>query len=101
MHTEYIGWKAYIREHIAPPYPGIDHIIKRQKEAGFSYYRLFYRRAYHAKELAGKKATFHCKLHEIRVKVPYELDDVFAKEVGGCETLEEMREPFEHCIDNN
>ena len=34
MHEEYIGWKAYIREHIAPPYPGIDRIIKRQREAG-------------------------------------------------------------------
>ena len=38
---------------------------------------------YHADELAGKKATFKCTIHEIRVKVPYELDDAFAKEVGG------------------
>lgn len=45
---------------------------------------------YHAPELAGKDAEFCCKLHEIRVKTPYELDDVFAKEVGGCDTLEEM-----------
>lgn len=47
---------------------------------------------YHAKELAGKNAEFRCKLHEIRVKTPYELDDVFAKEVGGCDTLEQMQE---------
>jgi len=47
---------------------------------------------YHAPELAGKEATFLCKIHEIRVKSTYELDDVFAKEVGECETLEEMRE---------
>ena len=47
--------------------------------------------AYHAENLAGKEAEFQCKLHAIRVKTPYELDDVFAKEVGGCETLEEMR----------
>ena len=47
---------------------------------------------YHAKELAGKDAEFRCKLHEIRVKTPYELDDVFAKEVGGCDTLEQMQE---------
>ena len=46
---------------------------------------------YHAKELAGKEAQFHCQIHEIRVKTPYDLDDVFAKEVGGCDTLEEMR----------
>ena len=47
---------------------------------------------YHAPELAGKEATFVCKIHEIRVKSTYELDDVFAKEVGECETLDEMRE---------
>ena len=46
---------------------------------------------YHAEELAGKEAQFKCRLHSIRVKTPYELDDVFAKEVGGCETLAEMR----------
>ena len=46
---------------------------------------------YHAKELAGKDAQFQCVIHEIRVKTPYELDDTFAKEVGGCDTLEEMR----------
>ena len=47
---------------------------------------------YHAPELAGKKAEFHCTIHEIRVKTQYELDDVFAQEVGGCYTFEEMRE---------
>ena len=47
---------------------------------------------YHAPELAGKEAEFRCVVHEIRVKSAYELDDVFAKEVGNCETLDEMRE---------
>ena len=47
--------------------------------------------AYHAAELAGKAAEFRCKIHEIRVKTAYELDDVFAKEVGSCETFDEMR----------
>ena len=47
---------------------------------------------YHAKELAGKKAEFRCTIHEIRVKTQYELDDVFAQEVGGCYTFEEMRQ---------
>jgi len=45
---------------------------------------------YHAAELAGKAAEFRCKIHQIRVKTAYELDDVFAKEVGGCETFAEM-----------
>ena len=48
--------------------------------------------SYHAENLAGRAAEFHCTIHEIRVKTPYELDDVFAQEVGGCYTLEEMRQ---------
>ena len=47
---------------------------------------------YHSEDLAGKAAEFHCVIHEIRVKTPYELDDTFAQEVGGCYTFEEMRE---------
>ena len=46
---------------------------------------------YHAENLAGKAAEFHCTIHEIREKSTYELDDVFAKEVGGCENMEQMR----------
>ena len=46
---------------------------------------------YHAGDLAGKDAEFHCTIHQIRVKTAYELDDTFAKEVGGCDTFEEMR----------
>ena len=47
---------------------------------------------YHAEDLAGKAAEFRCKILQIREKSTYELDDVFAKEVGGCDTLEQMRE---------
>ena len=47
--------------------------------------------SYHAPELAGKAAEFRCVIHQIRVKTAYQLDDTFAKEVGGCDTLEEMR----------
>jgi len=47
---------------------------------------------YHSDALAGKAAEFRCKIHEIRVKSQYDLDDVFAKEVGGCETFEQMKE---------
>ena len=46
---------------------------------------------YHAENLAGKAAEFRCVIHEIRVKTSYELDDVFAREVGQCETFDEMR----------
>ena len=46
---------------------------------------------YHSADLAGKAAEFRCVIHEIRVKTAYELDDVFAEEVGGCDTFEQMR----------
>ncbi len=46
---------------------------------------------YHSADLAGKDAEFHCTIHQIRVKSTYELDDTFAKEVGGVETFAEMR----------
>ena len=29
---EYTGWKAHIRTHIPDPYPGIERIIRKQKE---------------------------------------------------------------------
>ena len=47
---------------------------------------------YHSEELAGKAAEFKCKIHQIRVKTTYELDDIFAREVGGCQNLAEMYE---------
>ena len=47
---------------------------------------------YHAPDLAGKAAEFKCKIHEIRVKTEYQLDDTFAKEVGGCQTMAEMEQ---------
>ena len=46
---------------------------------------------YHAEELAGKDAEFHCTIHQIRVKTAYELDDTFAKEIGGVDTFEQFR----------
>ena len=54
--------------------------------------------SYHAKELAGKAAQFHCTINEIRVKTQYDLDDVFAQEVGGCYTFEEMKEALQKSL---
>ena len=34
MHLEFTGWKAYIRDHIPDPFPGIAQLIRQQKEAG-------------------------------------------------------------------
>ena len=56
--------------------------------------------AYHSEALAGKDAEFHCTVHQIRIKSTYELDDTFAKEVGGCETFEEMRQKLGESMQN-
>ncbi|MBQ4563710.1 MAG: trigger factor [Lachnospiraceae bacterium] len=47
---------------------------------------------YHSEALAGKDARFECVIREIRLREEYELDDTFAKEVGQCDTFEEMRQ---------
>ena len=54
--------------------------------------------SYHAENLAGKAAQFCCVIHEIRVKTPYELDDIFAKEIGGCDSLAEMRTKMQQSL---
>ena len=46
---------------------------------------------YHAENLAGKEAVFHCKVNEIREEQLPELDDEFAKDVSDFDTLEEMK----------
>lgn len=46
---------------------------------------------YHAKELAGKPAVFKCTVKEIKVKELPELDDDFAQDVSGLDTLEEYK----------
>ena len=53
---------------------------------------------YHAAELAGKEARFDCVIRQIRIKTPYELDDVFAKEVGNCDTFAEMRQKLQESL---
>lgn len=46
---------------------------------------------YPAAELAGRPAIFKCTLHEIHVRQKYAMDDEFAREVGGCESLAALR----------
>ena len=41
---------------------------------------------YHAAELAGKPAVFHCKVHEVKVKELPELNDDFAKDCSEFDT---------------
>ena len=47
---------------------------------------------YQAENLAGKAATFKCKVNEIKVKELPELDDEFAEDVSKFDTLAEYKE---------
>ncbi len=47
---------------------------------------------YHAEELKGKEAVFKCTIHEIKTKEIPEIDDEFASEVSGFDTLDEYKE---------
>ena len=49
---------------------------------------------YHAPELAGKAAEFRCKIRQIRENTEYQMDNVFAMEVGGVATFAEMKEQY-------
>ena len=53
---------------------------------------------YHAPDLAGKEAVFHCRINGIRLSEKYKPDDTFAKEVGGCETFAQMREEMRKAL---
>ena len=46
---------------------------------------------YHAEELAGKEAVFHCTVHAIQGKEVPELNDEFAKQFNGITSLEDMK----------
>lgn len=46
---------------------------------------------YHAADLAGKEAVFHCLVHEIKEEQLPELDDEFAKDVSEFDTLDELK----------
>ncbi len=60
--------------------------------------RVTFPQQYHSEALAGKEAEFRCKIKAIRIKTAYDLDDTFAKEVGGCENLEEMRQKMHQSL---
>lgn len=47
---------------------------------------------YHAKELAGKEATFKCKVNEVKETITPAIDDEFAKDVSEkAETLDDLK----------
>src|SRR5699024_1281975 len=63
------------------------------KETGETEVNVTFPEDYHAKELAGKEATFKVTIHEIKEKELPALDDEFAKDVDEeVESLEALKE---------
>ncbi len=56
---------------------------------------------YHAEDLAGKEAVFHCLIHEIKEEQLPELDDEFAKDVSEYDTLDELKKETEARLQKN
>ena len=56
--------------------------------------------SYHQKELAGKPATFKCKINEIKTRVLPEFDDEFAQKAGPFKTLDELKADIQKYLDN-
>ena len=82
-HRLVIGSKNFI--------PGFEEAIVGHKSAEEFSIDVKFPSDYHAENLAGKKAKFEIKIHEIRRAALPELNDAFAKEIG-FDNLEKLRE---------
>lgn len=56
---------------------------------------------YHAKDLAGKAAVFHCKINSIKHKEMHELTDEFVKASTSYESIEDMKAKLRENIEKN
>ncbi|UYO07086.1 trigger factor [Paenibacillus sp. PSB04] len=72
--------------------PGFEEQVVGMATGDFKDVEVTFPETYHAEELAGKKAVFKVKVHEIKRKQLPELDDEFAKDVSEFETLAEYKE---------
>lgn len=72
--------------------PGFEEQLLNKNTGERVSVRVRFPEQYHAAELAGKDAEFDCLIHEIRSRGVYALDDRFAREVGHCENMAQMRQ---------
>lgn len=75
--------------------PGFEEQLIGLKAADEKTITVTFPEEYGAAELAGQDATFDVVVHEIKAKQLPELDDDFALEVGGVETLDELKKDIE------
>ncbi|MGP4108398.1 trigger factor [Virgibacillus sp. L01] len=83
-HTLEIGSGQFI--------PGFEEQLVGKKSGEETEIEITFPEDYHAEQLAGQKAVFAVKIHDVKTKELPELDDEFAKDVDEeVETLEELK----------
>ena len=71
--------------------PGFEEQLVGVKSGEEKDVKVTFPEEYHAEDLAGAEAVFHCLVHEIKEEILPELDDEFAKDVSEFDTLEELK----------
>ncbi|SDQ45629.1 trigger factor [Virgibacillus salinus] len=72
--------------------PGFEEQLVGKKSGEETEIEITFPEDYHAEQLAGQKAVFKVKIHDVKTKELPELDDEFAKDVDEeVETLEELK----------
>lgn len=72
--------------------PGFEEQLVGMKEHDEKSFELTFPAEYHAKHLAGRKATFSVKMREVQEREVPVLDDAFAKSLGNFDTLDKVKE---------
>jgi trigger factor len=72
--------------------PGFEAQLEGAKAGDTREVRVTFPEEYGAEHLAGKEAVFECEVKEVKEKQLPELDDDFAADAGGFDSLAEMRE---------
>lgn len=92
-HQLTIGSKTFI--------PGFEEQLVGMKIDEEKDIKVTFPEDYFTKELAGKEATFHIKLHAINVKEMPKIDDEFAKDVSEFDTLEELKKSIKQKMEKD
>lgn len=80
--------------------PGFEDQLKGAKKGQDVTVTVKFPEDYGAEELAGKEAEFACKVHEISVAKPAEINDEMAKSMG-LETLDELKKAIREEIERD
>ena len=80
--------------------PGFEEQLVGMKIGEEKDIKVTFPKDYYSKDLAGKEAVFHIKLHEIKQKELPKIDDEFAKDVSEFDTLEELKKSIKEKMEH-